>query len=252
MRAKWGQNFLVDQNWQKKIVGLFEPPGDFGEIGPGKGAITQHLKKKYSSFSLFEIDPEMVKLHDNEPEAYPVLHQSFLDWDFCLNSKPVENFSLIGNLPYESATAMMVRIAEHSRQISHFVFLIQREVAERVTAKLKTKSFGSLSVLMQLSFDVRASSVIPPGAFRPAPKVDSQIIVGFRRDMAQPTSEEFNSFVKRSFLFKRKRLQFALKKEFPLESIRRAYDKFSWSEDKRAEEVSPEEWLNLYRELKHG
>ena len=82
-KAKLGQNFLVDEGWQKKIVSYFEPSASFGEIGPGYGALTKHIEKKYSDFVVFEIDPEIIEAHKNK--NYSIIEGSFLDWDFCLN-----------------------------------------------------------------------------------------------------------------------------------------------------------------------
>ena len=122
-RQIYGQHFLTDLDWQKKIVSLFEPRGDFAEIGPGEGAITQHLAASYKDFFCFEIDPKIKEKHSSE--VYKVVLKSFLDWDFCDDhGQPVSNFSLIGNLPYESGTKMLVQIAAHSSRISHFVFML--------------------------------------------------------------------------------------------------------------------------------
>jgi len=252
MRTRYGQNFLMSSKWQHKIVSYFKPPDGFAEIGPGKGAITRILKEKFSSFDLFEIDANFEKLHTDETKRVRFHRMDFLDWNFQLNGQPVENFSLIGNLPYESASAMMIRVAENATKISHFVFLIQREVAERVTAQPKNREFGSLSVLMQTHFDVRAGSVVPPGAFQPAPKVDSQIIVGNRREDSAFADAGFNRFVQAAFMFKRKRLRFALKKQFSEERIGVLYQKLYLSENTRAEEISVDEWPKVYKVLNDG
>jgi 16S rRNA (adenine1518-N6/adenine1519-N6)-dimethyltransferase len=124
-------------------------------------------------------------------------------------------------------------------------------VAERVSASPGTSAFGSLSVLMQISYEIRLGSMIPPGAFRPAPKVDSQIIVGWRRESSLKFDSAFNDFVKLSFLFKRKRLRFALRKSFSDTQIKNLYDHMSWSENIRAEEIAPADWAKAYEVLKN-
>ncbi|TVQ80482.1 MAG: ribosomal RNA small subunit methyltransferase A [Bradymonadales bacterium] len=250
MRAKWGQNFLVDSAWQARIVSYFTPEREFAEIGPGRAALTKHLKKKYSSFLLFEIDPQFKEIHTEDSKDYPYYQQDFLDWDFCVESKPVLDFSLIGNLPYESATAMILKIVKHSDQVKHFVFLVQREVAERLASKSGCRAYGSLSVLVQSYYEIELGPVVPPGAFRPAPKVDSQIVVGNRREPASSWDSDYAEFLKSCFLYKRKRLLFSLKKRFSEDSIRALYRSQSWSDNLRAEEIPLKEWPKIYRELK--
>src|SRR5690606_29723207 len=95
-RAKYGQNFLTSEEWQKTILSYFHPPAEFGEIGPGASALTQHLVEEYKHFTVFEIDPKLAERHRHAGK-YDVVEGDFLDWDFTLKGSPVENYSFVGN-----------------------------------------------------------------------------------------------------------------------------------------------------------
>jgi 16S rRNA (adenine1518-N6/adenine1519-N6)-dimethyltransferase len=249
-KAFLGQNFLVDEDWQKKIVSYFEPAGAFGEIGPGYGALTQHLEQKYDEFVVFEIDPWIIAEHQNK--KYKVIEGSFLDWDFSLEGKPVQNYSIIGNLPYETGSKMLKNIAEHGHQIDHFVFMLQREVVERVCAKPKTRDFASFSVIVQGQFDVEALDLVGPEFFRPRPKVDSQIMRARRRKNPHPINKAYLKFLFSCFLNKRKTFRNALKPLYNKEQIDAVYDKYGFGVFTRAEEINVDLWPQLFEDLKSG
>jgi 16S rRNA (adenine1518-N6/adenine1519-N6)-dimethyltransferase len=250
-RAFLGQNFLISEDWQKKIVSYFEPPGEFLEIGPGRSALTQHLLKRFKKFSVIEKDPELAKLH-RQNSFYQTLEGDFLDWDFCLEKRPVENFSFIGNLPYETGSAMLGRISERASQISHFVFLLQKEVVERISAKPHTRDFASFTVMVQGQFEIEALDVIGPEFFRPAPEVFSQILRGRRRTTgAHPTDPKYFKFLKRSFLHKRKTLKNAWKGYVEREKLDRIYEVFGFKAMLRAEEVPVDLWPKIFEEIKN-
>lgn len=246
-RPKFGQNFLVDPYWQTRIVNAFEPPGAFAEIGPGKGALTQHLEKKFKDFVVFEIDPEMLSFHKSK--NYRVYRMDFLDWDFQLEGKPLENFSFIGNLPYESGTAMLLKILEHVPQVVHFVFMLQREVVDRICAREGSRDFGALSVLMQGQYKIEQIGIVKPGSFRPSPKVDSAVIKVWRRNDTHPQTQDYRNFVFRAFQFKRKTLRNALRGEVDMERLKDLYAEMQWPEAKRAEEIPVEIWPKIYERL---
>lgn len=98
-RPKFGQNFLVDRTWQRRIVEAFCPREDFAEIGFGEGALTKLLAERFKFFVVFEIDESLIA-KSNPSHEFKIIHLDFLKWDFYLNGQRVENFSLISNLPY--------------------------------------------------------------------------------------------------------------------------------------------------------
>lgn len=251
----YGQHFLVDTKWKDKIISLFNPPNGFAEIGPGKAALTKKLAERYSDFYCFEIDKKMAEFHEGASK-YEIILQDFLDWDYSIAEKPVRNFSLIGNLPYESGTRIVLSVVEHADQISHFVFMLQKEVVERMTAVAGSRSFGSLSVLVQSQYEVKASGTIPEKAFRPPPKVKSAVISAYRRrSTPHPNSEAYRSFLRIAFQQKRKSLRNCLKKHFSSEQISEVFEKLKLGAKLRAEELPVDEWPKLFDEfeaLKNG
>lgn len=245
-RVKWGQNFLADEKWQKTIVSYFDPSADFAEIGPGVGAITNHLEKKFGKFPLFEIDRELEKYHFGRN----IIWGDFLDWDFTIDGAQVENFSLISNLPYDSGTKIFLKVCEHSKQISHFVFLLQKEVAERIGAKPQSRDFGSLTVIAQGQYSIQLKDIIPPKAFKPQPEVDSQIIVGRRREHPHSLDRSYLQFLKAAFAQKRKTLKNNLKSlGIDFEAL---ISEFKMPSTVRAEEIDVDVWPLLYKKVEDG
>lgn len=248
-RQKFGQHFLIDENWQRRIVSLFHPEKDFAEIGPGEGAITRHLAERFENFFCFEVDPKIKEKHKFS-DKYEVVLKDFLEWDFCdKNQKKVSDFSLIGNLPYESGTKMLVEIAKHSSQISHFVFMLQEEVAERIAARPSSKAFGSLSVFMQSQYNIEIFERILPEAFSPPPKVFSKVIRGYCRTDKRPIDSEFSEFVKLAFGKKRKTLRNVLKSNYDDLRLKNVFDELGFDDKVRAEEISVDVWPKLYELL---
>jgi 16S rRNA (adenine1518-N6/adenine1519-N6)-dimethyltransferase len=246
-RQYLGQNFLIDQSALQKIANLFHPPAEFAEIGPGHGELTNYLLKKYPRFTLFEKDTEFVRLHQ-KAGINKVIGGDFLDWDFTLDGKPVENFSFVGNLPYESGSAIVKRICEHSAEVVHFLFLLQKEVVERICAKPRSRDFGSFTVLVQGQFDVEALDIIPPEAFNPPPKVTSQLVRGTRRKTgAHSTDKTYLQFVQSSFLHKRKTLRNALKSRYSKEKLDQVFSEFQLNPMARAEEIAVDLWPALFK-----
>jgi 16S rRNA (adenine1518-N6/adenine1519-N6)-dimethyltransferase len=248
MAVKFGQNFLSDPSWQKKIVAWFEPEGFVVEIGPGRGALTKHLSKKFTDFCVIEIDRRLEEIHQNQP--YEFLRMDFLDWDFFSRGKELRSFSVISNLPYDVGTKILERMVEESARIPHFVVMLQKEVAERVTAVPKTRAFGSLSVLVQGAYQVEMLGTLPPGAFSPPPKVYSSVIRGRRlAEPLVPHTPEFRAFVRKAFLHKRKTLSNSLKSFIDKNLVAPALEAAEIPPLARAEELDLLKWARLYKVL---
>ncbi len=248
MPVKFGQNFLTDVIWQKRIVDWFQPQGLVVEIGPGRGALTRHLEKKYSDFVVIEIDKRLKELH--EGKAYRLISMDFLKWDFSIDEKKIEELSFISNLPYDVGTKILTNILLHYESVPHFVFMLQKEVAERVCAKPGSKDFGSLSILVQSAYEVELMATLPPGAFTPKPKVFSAVIRGVRRRAPlTPQEDGFRSFIRNAFLFKRKTLANALKNSAPKNVALEALSAAGIPLNARAEQVDLPSWDRLYKEV---
>jgi len=250
-RSFLGQNFLIDEDVQKRIVDLFQPPADFGEIGPGEGAITKLLSQKFSDFCVFEKDPRLAELHRSGSKNYRVREGDFADWNFELQHAPVKNYSLIGNLPYEASSSILKAVVNHADQIVHFLFMLQKEVVERISAKSKTSDFGSLSVFVQGQYDLEALDVIGPEAFDPPPRVQSQLVRGSRKKTGvHPLSKDYSKFVQSAFASKRKTLKNNWKGHFPAGRLEEVMKRLTLGEKVRAEEIDIDIWPQLFQFLR--
>jgi 16S rRNA (adenine1518-N6/adenine1519-N6)-dimethyltransferase len=219
MRAKkrYGQHFLQGA-WADKLVDAIQPRPDdrFVEIGPGPGALTLRLAPRVAHVTAIEVDPEMVAaLRPQLPGNVTLVAQDVLEAD--LESLAVEGpLRMAGNLPYNVSSPILFRVLGLHRSRGGVVdatFMLQREVAERIESGPGSKEYGVLSILVQLHADVRRVLTLPPGAFRPQPKVHSAAVrLRFRPPAVVLQDEQlFERMVKTMFMQRRKTLSNALK-----------------------------------------
>lgn len=178
MRSKWGQNFLVGEATARRIVESLSlaPSDDVVEIGPGRGALTLHLLPLVHSLTVVELDQHLAATLKARWGYHPHFHvvaEDFLSWTPPGPSDvPVK---LIGNLPYSAAAAILQRALAWDGW-DRGVFMVQKEVAERITAVPGGKDWGLLALSVQSRATVSKLFHVPPGAFRPAPKVMSTVL----------------------------------------------------------------------------
>lgn len=218
MRAKkrYGQHFL-EAAWADRLVAAIEPRPDdrFVEIGPGPGALTLRLAPKVAAVTAVEVDPDMIaRLTPRLPPNVRLVAADFLDFD--LAAVPDPPFRVAGNLPYNvSSPILFALLAAHraGAGLLDATLMLQREVAERLTARPGTGNYGVLSILVQLHADVTRVLSLPPGAFRPAPKVHSAVVrLRFRPPAAGLADERvFEAMVRTMFMQRRKTLLNALR-----------------------------------------
>jgi 16S rRNA (adenine1518-N6/adenine1519-N6)-dimethyltransferase len=242
MRAKkrFGQHFLQPQ-WAEKLVDAIQPrPEDeFLEIGPGPGALTLRLAPRVAHVTAVELDPDMIAaLKPTLPANVTLIEADILDADIPALMKG-KRTRVAGNLPYNVSSPILFRLLEIHKagfrlkteatrtaetseatrtgkgrgELIDATLMLQREVAERIDAKPGTKDFGVLSIFIQLHADVRRLLTLPPGAFRPAPKVHSSVIrLTFRPPVVRIADDAlFESMVRTMFMQRRKTLANALK-----------------------------------------
>lgn len=183
-----GQNYLSDQNYVVKICDAFKDDSDQGdrvvEIGPGMGALTRVLVRKYPKMTAVEIDQRSVKFLNEKLPELNVIHGDVLDFDWSqLAADKGGKLSIVANLPYHITSQVLFSLADSYRAINRAVVTMQWEVAERVTAKPSTKDYGIPSVVFQLYGRTELNFKIPPKVFFPVPKVDSALIT---IDFTQP------------------------------------------------------------------
>ena len=176
-KKKFGQNFLNDQTVIKEILNYLKPLENdkILEIGPGMGAITIPLLNKLNHISVIEIDPDMINyLQKKIPgEKINIINHDVLS----INNKDLEVYDrIIGNLPYYISTEILIKMIDIFGSLKDIHFMFQKEVAERITAKPRSKNFGRLSVLIQYFFDSEILFDISANSFSPPPKIQSSFI----------------------------------------------------------------------------
>ena len=227
MRAKkrLGQHFLQGAS-AEKLVAVIDPHADqrFVEIGPGPGALTLRLAPLVQHLTAVEIDRDMVAaLAPEIPANVTLIHADFLEVDLA-SLEPGGPARVVGNLPYNVSSPMLFRLVDAQRTSGRFcdaTLMLQREVADRLTASPGTGEYGVLSILVQLHCDVRRVLALPPGAFRPPPKVHSAVVHFRFRPAAVDIADSavFESMVRSMFTQRRKTLSNALA---PFATARRA------------------------------
>lgn len=204
-RQKFGQHFLVKGRTLERIAraACGDRTGLAVEIGPGRGALTEHLLRHADRVIGIEIDSALTAhLRERWPNL-EIVEGNALDVDWTQWGSGV----LAGNLPYYAATPIIERYVRAPGALTHAVFLIQKEVAERVTAK-PGRDYGYFSVLCQFFAETEYLFTVPPGAFQPPPKVDSAVIrLTPRRKLAVDDPDAFLSVVSACFRQKRKTLR---------------------------------------------
>ncbi len=213
-----GQHFLTDKNIARKIVDSILPDNfnSLIEIGPGTGMLTQFiLEKEIPGFSAVELDRESIEFLLKE---YPEQGEQFIFGDFLkynLN-KHEAPIVLIGNLPYFISSQIFFKALNHRDIVDQMIFMIQKEVAERIAAPPGNKTYGILSVLLQAYYDIEYLFTVHAHCFSPAPRVKSAVIRLKRNKTGslQCDHSVFHKVIKASFNQRRKTIRNSLKSNF--------------------------------------
>src|SRR6202165_1358971 len=221
-KKKWGQNFLRNRGAVDKIVNAIEPqPGDvIVEIGPGEGILTEKLMTLGNSVTAIEIDPELATTL-REKFGDVIVNADALDAPL-----PARPFRAVGNLPYNVGTPILRRVIADPN-FRRAVFMLQKEVADRLVAKPSTPAYGYLTLYAQLFAKARTLLTLDRRSFHPPPKVRSAVVV-FDVDRKPYASNEIIDLLSASFRMRRKKLVNNLigwrnlKRDDALEGMRRA------------------------------
>lgn len=179
---RFGQNFLIDQSMREKIIALLELPEEAAvwEIGPGLGAMTQHLIDKSSELVLFEIDKRFIQflsqLYQDEPKVEIVAGDVLKSRRPVFEERGVPD-GIIGNLPYNSAAAIIAELIEQACLPPKLVFTVQKEVGERMLASPGTRDYSAFSILCQSACTVSDGGNVAASCFYPQPHVTSKVVV---------------------------------------------------------------------------
>ena len=217
-KKSFGQNFLTDTNILQKIVDTAEIDKNVNviEIGPGIGALTVFLAENAAEVMAFEIDDRLVPILADTLRDFDnvtVVNQDILKVDLAQYIAEFKNpdlpIKVVANLPYYITTPILMHLIESGIPFSEFVVMMQREVADRISAQPNTKAYGSLSIAVQYYMTAKVAFIVPRTVFVPAPNVDSAILKMVRRDqpaVAVQDEKFFFKVSKASFVHRRKTL----------------------------------------------
>ncbi len=215
-RKKWGQNFLTDSNLLDRIVRTVEPQenDNFLEIGPGDGSLTELIFPKVKKMVVVEIDPLLIKHLSirSDLDGLHIIHGDILLQD--IEDLPIEEpVRIVGNIPYNITSSIIFWLIEQLDFWDDAFIMMQKEVAQRLTANIGTKQYSRISVVVGAYLDMEMCFKIPPDVFIPKPKVESAIIRFTKKSspiVADNQYVKFNKIVKMAFSKRRKMLRNSL------------------------------------------
>ena len=247
-RKRFGQHFLVDAYAVDQIIGATAPcAGEHVlEIGPGEGVLTGHLLNSGAEVLAIEIDRDLVaQLHTRfGASANFALHSGdVLKFDFATLPPIAGGWKVVGNLPYNISTPLIMRLLAHTTTFSRLVLMLQREVAERMAAPAGSRNYGRLSVMVQRRCTVRTILELGPDSFWPPPKVDSSVVelVPHGLVLDESFEQHLADTVRLAFSARRKTIANALRGHVPADVFTRA----GLDPGARAEQLSVADFVHL-------
>lgn len=245
-----GQNFLVDPNCARWIVSNLEitPDDAVVEVGPGTGALTEHLVGQVRRLILIEFDAKlaaMLKARYADDPSIEVRHEDAVKFDVrtLFKHRPLK---FLGNLPYSCGGAILKNLLTRPHPFERAVIMLQKEVIDRLCAVPRTKSYGTLTLRIQSGWEVKALRTIPPEAFYPRPQIDSSVAVLKPRtkDVLPFDDRLFDELLRRGFAQRRKQMGRQLPNTPTWESVAA---EIGVSVSARAEELTLDQWIALAR-----
>ncbi|KRE88776.1 rRNA methyltransferase [Frateuria sp. Soil773] len=250
-KKSFGQHFLHEKRYIERIVGAVAPRADdfVVEIGPGEGALTLPLLAAAGRLTAIELDTDLIPGLQARAAAVgelSIVHADVLKVDFTAlaHRHGVERLRLAGNLPYYISSPILFHCVEHAAAIRDMHFMLQKEVVDRMAAEPGSKVYGRLSVMLQLACRVIPLFTVPPGAFRPPPKVDSAVVrlePLAAHELHDADPDRLHAIVKAAFAQRRKTLANGLRQLLDAEAIRSA----GIDPKARAETLAPMDFVRL-------
>jgi len=248
-RKRFGQNFLTDTSVIDRIVRSINPqPSDhLIEIGPGLGAITQHLLSACPRMIAVELDRDLSARLQHQFPSLHLLEGDALKTDFAQLISGNGVTKVVGNLPYNISTPLIFHLLSYGNIIHEMYFMLQSEVVDRMASPPGSKTYGRLSVMVQHSCSVEPLFEIPPHAFNPQPKVTSTFVAIKPHKNPAPLQDSalFERLVNLSFQQRRKTLRNALHSVLPQTLSTTIECQLS----RRAEQLSVTEFVELANHL---
>ncbi len=248
-KKKYGQNFLKHDNIPSKITSLIDVDDDslVIEIGPGSGALTKHLIKLNCNCLCYEIDDELEStLNKFRGDNLNIIFDDFMDRDILsdISKYKYNKLVVVGNLPYYITTPIILKILDTIIP-DEMVFMVQKEVALRFSAKNRTKEYGAITVLLNYYFDVSMEFVVKREEFVPVPNVDSAVLKFTKKDSIENVDMgKFNKVLKDAFKFKRKNLRNNFK-DYNKDDIEVILKKYNLDFNNRAEDLPLEAFIEI-------
>ena len=215
-KKKLGQNFLIDEVALNRIIELINPRNEdhFLEIGPGRGALTKRLSDKAKRLDAVELDQDLLlSLKLINSNKLFIHNESILNFDVDRIIE-YEKIRLVGNLPYNISTEIMLWAFDSLKQLEDMHFMFQKEFGERLSAEPNNKSYGRISVLTQYLTELEKVLYLEPSSFRPKPSVES-VFIRFKpkqdRHILSPISIKLQEITKATFMHRRKMIGKSLK-----------------------------------------
>ncbi|MGF7185230.1 16S rRNA (adenine1518-N6/adenine1519-N6)-dimethyltransferase [Desulfitispora alkaliphila] len=262
MSKSLGQNFLIDDNVRQKIVdaGELSPEKVVVEIGPGIGVLTQAIAEQVEKVIAVELDKRLVPVLAETLGEYSnveVINNDVLKVnleELVLERANTQKFTVISNLPYYITTPIIMGLLEKNYPIEIMVFMMQKEVADRIVAKPGTKAYGSLSVAVQYYTETELVTKVPQNVFIPKPDVESAVVKFVRRPkppISLASEEVFFKVLKAGFAQRRKTLYNTLKGNLNIEGedLLNALEQAGIDSKRRAETLSMDEFAALANEI---
>lgn len=264
-KKRLGQNFLVDESYARRIVGALGPRASetILEIGPGRGALTGRLVETAGRVVAVEFDRDLTTFLSERFSAddnFSLIEGDALDLDFCAAIASAPSARVVANLPYNISTAILQRLVNQRACLPELVLMLQREVVERIIAPPGSTERGYLTVVVEAFCETEALFDVPPGAFRPVPKVWSTVARLRAREsslIGKRDEKLFARLVSAGFAQRRKTILNNLRAA-PAELRERVdeaggaialLEAASVDPRRRAETLSLEEWASLSRFL---
>lgn len=244
-KKSMGQNFLVDEKMVTRIIrrGVQTENSNFLEIGPGLGALTNPLIEMGRPLILMELDPILVKYWRSRGQRVIEGNALKYNWEELSDG----DFTLVSNLPYQISSRLVVDLSTSAACIKDMILMFQKEVAQRISARPRTKSYGFLTVIAQSFWCVDRVADLSLKSFYPPPKVSSRVLA-FKR-LCVEYGDEFVNFVKSGFSQRRK---FLVKNLLSIQDLSmmessKALEEMGLSTNVRAEELSPSQFVELFK-----
>ncbi len=256
-KKQYGQNFLKDTTILDKIIQSMPNNNNYVvEIGPGLGDLTKNLVK-YKDMTAYEVDTDLIGILKSKfaiemkEGKLKLIHTDVLEaWD---KQKTLHDgkYDLIANLPYYIATNIILRAFE-DKNCEHIIVMVQKEVAEKFTAKVNNKDYSSLGIITEsISIDSRILFDVPPESFDPPPKIMSSILY-IKKDMDKHLDKDFNKFLKACFVQPRKKLSKNLTSVVDKNTISKIYEELNIDDNVRPHEVSSSLYSQMHTRVKDG